>query len=98
MKKNSYLILLFLLSALEGWYCYTHLTGKWLLAGIFISGIGIGLFLMAIKLNLKNNILSSYKRELEKESISSDESSARVKVLEAKIEVLEKALENALNK
>lgn len=98
MKKNLYLILLFLLSALEGWYSYTHLAGKWLLTGIFISGVGIGLFLMAIKLNSKNNVLSSYKRELEKESISSDESSAKVKVLEAKIEVLEKALENALNK
>ena len=98
MKKNLYLILLFLLSALEGWYSYTHLTGKFLLAGVFVSGVGIGLFLMAIKLNSKNNILSSYKRELEKESISSDESSAKVKVLEAKIEVLEKALENALNK
>jgi len=49
-----------------------------------------------LQLRVKNNTLNSYKRELEKESITSTESSSRVKVLEAKIEVLEKALENAL--
>ena len=49
-----------------------------------------------LKLNLKNDKLNSYKRELEKESIVADENSSRVKVLEQKIEVLEKALDNAL--
>ena len=42
-------------------------------------------------------MLNAYKRQLEKGVVISDESSARVKVLEQKIEVLEKALENALN-
>ena len=56
----------------------------------------MGIVLMGLKLRVKNNALNSYKRELEKESISSTESSSRVKVLESKIEVLEKALENAL--
>ena len=51
---------------------------------------------MFIKLNVKNDKINSYKRELEKESIASDESSAKVKVLESKIQVLEKALENAI--
>lgn len=51
---------------------------------------------MGIKLRVKNTKLNSYKRELEKEAISSSENSSRVKVLESKIEVLEKALENAL--
>ena len=51
---------------------------------------------MGIKLHVKNTKLNSYKRELEKEAISSSENSSRVKVLESKIEVLEKALENAL--
>ena len=46
----------------------------------------------------KNQKISAYKRQIERESVSSDESSARVKVLESKIEVLEKALENALKK
>ena len=96
MKKNLYSFLLLAFSLVEGWYSYTHLTGKWLLVGIFICGLGIGMFLMFLKLNVKNDKLSSYKRELEKESIASDESSAKVKVLEQKIEVLEKALENAL--
>ena len=46
----------------------------------------------------KNKKINSYERELEKESILSTENSSRVKVLESKIEVLEKALENALKK
>ncbi len=98
MKKNILGLLLLLLSLSEGWYSYYYLTGKWELAGIFISGIGFGMFLMFLKLNSKTNALNSYKRELEKESITSDTNSARVKVLESKIEVLEKALENALKK
>ena len=69
-----------------------------MIIGIFISGIGVGIFLMSLRLNVKNNTISSYKRELEKESITSDENSAKVKVLESKIKVLEKALENALKK
>ena len=51
---------------------------------------------MNIFVNVKNKKINIYKRQLEKEAISSDESSAKVKVLESKIEVLEKALENAL--
>ena len=50
------------------------------------------------KLNSKNARLNIYKRELEKESVTSDEAESKVKVLESKIQVLEKALENALNK
>lgn len=67
-----------------------------LYALIFFAGTLFGIVLMGLKLRVKNNALNSFKRELEKESISSTESSSRVKVLEAKIEVLEKALENAL--
>jgi len=98
MKKFVYGLLLLLLSIFEGWYSYTYLSGRWELAGIFISGVGIGMFLMFLKLNVKNDKINSYKRELEKESITSGEKSARVKVLESKIEVLEKALEDALKK
>lgn len=98
MSKLLYTILLFILSISTGYYSYNYLTDKLLLAGIFISGIGIGVFLMILKLNVKNDKINSYKRELEKESINSDESAARVRVLESKIEVLEKALENALKK
>ena len=63
---------------------------------IFLSGVLTGILLMGFKLKVKNSKLNSYKRELEKEAISSIENSSRVKVLESKIEVLEKALENAL--
>lgn len=96
--KIFYVFLLLALSILEGWYSVTQFSGKWELLGVFISGIGIGLFLMSLKLIVKNDKINSYKRELEKESISSNENSARVKVLESKIRVLEKALENALKK
>ena len=65
---------------------------------MFLSGFALAIFLMTLKINVKNEKLNSYKRELEKESITSSENSSRVKVLESKIEVLEKALENALKK
>ena len=97
MKKFLYSALLFSLSILSGWYSITSLSGKYELLGIFISGTIFGMFLMLLKLNVKNDKISLYKRELEKESINSGENSAKVKVLESKIEVLEKALENALN-
>ena len=90
--------LLLALSILEGYYSFVNLSGKWELAGIFISGVGVGIFLMFLKLNVKNDKINLYKRELEKESITSDESLAKVKVLESKIQVLEKALENAIKK
>lgn len=98
MKRIIFSLFILLLSISEGWYSYTYLTGNWQLAGVFISGVGIGILLMFLKLNVKNDKINSYKRELEKESISSDENSAKVKVLESKIEVLEKALSNALNR
>ncbi len=91
-------IFLFLLSVCLLYGSYTYLFGKWMLLGIFVSGICFGIFLMMLKINVKNDKLNSYKRELEKESVNSDENAAKVKVLESKIEVLEKALENALNK
>lgn len=59
---------------------------------IFLSGVLTGILLMGIKLRVKNTKLNSYKREIEKEAISSSENSSRVKVLESKIEVLEKLL------
>lgn len=68
------------------------------LAITFSLGLVLGVLLMNILVNVKNKKINVYQRKLEKESISSDESAARVKVLESKIQVLEKALENALNK
>ena len=62
----------------------------------FFIGLVIGMLLMNFFVLVKNKKISAYQRKLEKESISSDENAAKVKVLESKIEVLEKALENAL--
>lgn len=98
MKNFLYKILLFSFSVISGLSSVYYLSGKYELAGVFVSGVFAGIFLMFLKLNVKNDKINSYKRELEKESIVSDENSARVKVLESKIEVLEKALENALKK
>ena len=60
----------------------------------FITGI---LFTLSYVLDVSRK-LKAYKRELEKSSINSDENDSKVKVLESKIEVLEKALKDALNK
>lgn len=62
----------------------------------FFAGALLSFVLMMFLMFVKNNKVKAYQRQLEKESITSDENSARVKVLEQKIEVLEKALEKAL--
>ena len=99
MVIKNFLNLFLLLSSLACAYAGTgYLNGKFALLAVFTSGLFAGIFLMNLKLNVKNNKISSYKRELEKESISASESDARVKVLEAKIEVLEKALDKSLGK
>ena len=63
-----------------------------------ILGFTIALICSEFVIDKINSTLSAYKREFEKESIESTESSSKVKVLESKIAVLEKALEDALNK
>jgi len=78
------------------WFLNLNLTIQ--LSLVFVLGILLGILLMNFFLVVKNKKINLYQRKLEKESISSDENAAKVKVLESKIEVLEKALENALNK
>ncbi len=98
MQRFFISLLLLLLTVICSIGSYLYLSGNAQFAGIFFAGLIFGILLMNLKLNVKNDKLKSYKRELEKESVSSDENSAKVKVLESKIEVLEKALENALKK
>ncbi len=95
--KNLIFIVLSISALSAAAYTFFNISGKTGLGIVFICGFLFGIFLMNIRLNMKNDKINSYKRELEKESIASDENSSRVKVLESKIEVLEKALENALN-
>jgi len=60
------------------------------------TGIIIGIALVANNLKKQNEKINALKRNDEKKSISTTESQAKVKVLEAKIQTLEKALETAL--
>lgn len=65
---------------------------------IFILDEIAALFFFLPLMRTINEKNTAYKRQLEKTSVSSTESSSRVEVLEAKIKVLEKALEDALKK
>lgn len=65
---------------------------------VFGGGLFVGLALFMPFYNAQDDKLNAYKRELEKSSVKTDSSSSQVKVLEAKIEVLERALKEALNK
>lgn len=89
-------ILLFVLSILTAGMAVFQYSGKTGMVITFMCGAISGMALGIIKLSIKNEKLSSYKRELERESVESDNNASKVKVLEQKIEVLEKALENAL--
>ena len=51
---------------------------------IFFIGVALGVLLMIFVLNVKNKKINAYQRRLEKESVSSDENEAKVKILEAK--------------
>lgn len=96
---KNFILSFILIGAIIGAYYFglTYVTGAQSLAiyTIVILTIGIifGTVRNAIYTGLRYNAL---KREQEKNSISSTESQAKVKVLEAKIQTLEKALENAL--
>ncbi len=73
--------------------------GAWLLI-LFIYFLGeleLALFFLPALMQNKEKE-GAYERRLEKTSVSNEESSAKVKVLENKIQVLEKALEDALKK
>ena len=69
-----------------------------IMVAAFVIGTLFGILTMLLKTLLQGSELKGYKRELEKESISAAENSSKVKVLESKIEVLEKALKEALAK
>ena len=89
MKNVLYILLLIttLVLAIMTVYEFSGNTAELI---TYMCGFISGMSLVLTKLNNKSITLNSYKRELEKESITSDENSAKVKVLESKIEVLEK--------
>lgn len=65
---------------------------------MFVGGFALAGLIFEIMYFKTTNSITEYKRELEKKSIDKDENSSKIKVLESKIEVLEKALQDALNK
>lgn len=65
---------------------------------VFIFGIlSVVLFFGPLYFSLKEKF-NAYKRELEKGSVSNSNGEAKIKVLENKITVLEKALDDAIKK
>lgn len=77
-----------------------HTTKTLSMAFILLSTLIVGLFAglcLFIPFYLtQTEQLYTYKRELEKSNIKTDSSNSQVKVLQAKITVLEKALKDAL--
>ena len=78
-----------------------HTTKTFNLAFYTLGVLGVGLFVgvcAVVPFYLaQTEKLFAYKRELEKSSVKTDSSTSQVKVLQAKVEVLEKALKDALN-
>ena len=58
---NSTLLIVVILDI---WFGYTHYTGITQLLLFFLAGIMFGIFLMNLKLIVKNKNLDSYKRQL----------------------------------
>ena len=107
MKKLLKFIFLFTLFVVSCYFAYKYfillnlkITSSELkfASTAFFMGLFITLFFSEIVINKLQDALEIYKRQLEKTSIGSSESNSKVKVLESKIKVLEKALEDALNK
>lgn len=62
----------------------------------FIAGLLVGILWAAAFYSPIQTKLKEYQRKLERTSVQSSEDNSRVSVLEAKIKVLEKALQSAL--
>ncbi len=69
---------------------------KALLLTSYFFGVVTGLLFMLPFVFKSENSLKAYERKLEKTLVSNDSSSAKIQVLQNKIDVLEKALEDAL--
>ena len=90
---NSYLANLFKISPV-----YITCNTAMLEIILFIAGELSMLMFFAPLITKSKEKQGPYERKLEKNSVSNDESNAKIKVLENKIEVLEKALSDALKR
>ena len=96
---KNFILSIILIGTLIGAYYLglKYVRGAQSLAVYSVIILTIGVFLGTIRNSIYTGMrYNALKREQEKSSISSTESQAKVKVLEAKIQTLEKALENAL--
>lgn len=85
------------LVAFWGWYYYKNgIANIAYGAAECFTGVIWGIALVSGSLKNQSGKISAIERKQEKDAITSTESQAKVKVLEAKIQTLEKALENAL--
>lgn len=107
MNKYVKYIILVLLTTASIFYGYQYYTKLGLALNsneikfaflTFVFGFTLAQLFSEFVVDKINSTLNAYKREFEKESIESTESSSKIKVLESKIAVLEKALKDALNK
>ena len=75
-----------------------HVTLVQIILWVFVAGILAGSCWAAAYYSSIQKKLKEYQRKLEKTSVQTNEESSKVEVLEAKIQTLEKALQDALNK
>jgi len=68
----------------------------YLLVSVAALSMVFGIYLMTFSKLRQEKTIKEYKRELERRGIDKDKNSSKVKVLESKIVVLEKALEESL--
>lgn len=107
MKKITTYTFLLLIISTSAYFAYQYFTTLGLTltsdetkfaSMTFLLGLSLALLFAEFIIGQINSTLTAYKRELEKKSIGSTESSSKIKVLESKIAVLEKALDDALKK
>lgn len=75
-----------------------HVKFVYIFIGVLFAGVLAGLAWIGADYLSVNAKLKEYQRKLEKTSVNAECDNSKVSVLEAKIEVLEKALKSALEK
>ena len=75
-----------------------NITMAYIILFVFAEGVLAGLALLYGHFHESKTTLKEYKRKLEKTLVGADNDCSKVSVLEAKIQVLEKALQSALDK
>lgn|SRR5574344_1141149 len=74
----------------------SHMELFYVLLSVATLSMVVGIYIMSFVGIKQGKTIKEYKRELERRGIDKDENASRVKVLESKIEVLEKALSESL--